>query len=141
VPFMSLSNHTPPTSEPLIRVLIVDDMSQVREDLRVLLQLSDEIEVVGEAGNGAESIRMAELLHPEVVIMDLEMPTMDGIQATHHIKQHQLAHRVVILSVHSAPADIERAMLAGADAFIQKGSSYLELIEAIHPKKIQGEKK
>lgn len=141
VPFMSQSSHTHPTSEPPIRVLIVDDMSQVREDLRVLLHLSGEIEVVGEASNGAESIHMAELLFPDVVIMDLEMPIMDGIQATRHIKLHRLAHRVVILSVHSEPADIERAMLAGADAFVLKGSSYPALIEAIHQNRIQGDKK
>jgi DNA-binding NarL/FixJ family response regulator len=129
------SNHSHEPEQDLIHVLIVDDMPQVREDLQVLLQLSNEIEVIGEAGDGKEAIRLAELLHPDVVIMDLEMPGMNGLQATQEIIRRQLASRVVILSVHSEKDDIERAMQAGADAFVQKGSSYTTLIESIHPKK------
>jgi DNA-binding NarL/FixJ family response regulator len=67
---------------PIIRVLIVDDMPQVRQELRILLQLTKGLDVVGEAGNGKEAIRQAELLNPDVVIMDLEMPILDGMQAT-----------------------------------------------------------
>jgi DNA-binding NarL/FixJ family response regulator len=134
-----------PTSEPdhpLIRVLIVDDMPQVRQDLRVLLQLSNEIEVVGEAGDGQQAVSQAELLNPDVVIMDMEMPNLDGVEASAQIKNRKLAKRVVILSVHSEPEDIRRAMQAGADTFIQKGSPYSTLMEAINPNKtIQGEKK
>ena len=66
--------------------------------------------------------------------MDLEMPILDGLKATSQIKELKLAKRVVILSVHSEPEDIKRAMQAGADIFIQKGSPYSTLIEAIHPK-------
>jgi DNA-binding NarL/FixJ family response regulator len=110
-------------------------MPQVRQDLRVLLQLSNDIEVVGEAGDGQDAIKQAELLHPDVVIMDLEMPILDGIQATYLIKHHKLAKRVVILSVHSELEDINRAKQAGADTFIQKGSPYSALIESIHPNK------
>jgi len=122
-------------SEPedrLIRVLIVDDMPQVRQELRSLLQLFDDVEIAGEAGNGQEAIRQAELLRPDVVIMDLEMPILDGLQATSQIKKHMLSKRVVILSVHSEPVDIDRAMKSGADAFVQKGSLYSALIESIH---------
>ena len=131
----------PPTpasksDNPIICVLIVDDMPQVRQELRQLLQLSDGIEVVGEASDGQEAILQAERLHPDVVIMDLEMPTLDGLQATCQIKQRKLAGRVVILSVHSEPEDLDRAMQAGADAFIQKGSPYSTLIESIHPNKM-----
>jgi len=111
-------------------------MPQVRQELRQLLQLSDGIEVVGEASDGQEAILQAERLHPDVVIMDLEMPTLDGLQATCQIKQRKLAGRVVILSVHSEPEDLDRAMQAGADAFIQKGSPYSTLIESIHPNKM-----
>ncbi len=132
---MPPSNATPETEKNLIRVLIVDDNPQVRVDLRVLLQLSNEIEVVGEASDGQEAIQQAEQLHPDVVIMDLEMPILDGLQATQQIKGRLLARRIVILSVHSERDDIERAMQAGADAFVQKGSSYITLIESIHPKK------
>ena len=132
---MPPSNATPDIEKNLIRVLIVDDNPQVRVDLRVLLQLSNEIEVVGEASNGQEAIQQAEQLHPDVVIMDLEMPTLDGLHATQQIKGRLLARRIVILSVHSGRDDIERAMQAGADAFVQKGSSYITLFESIHPKK------
>jgi DNA-binding NarL/FixJ family response regulator len=123
---------TTPENAP-IRVLIVDDMPQVRDDLRVLLQLSNGIEVVGEAANGNEAIRQAELLNPDVVIMDLEMPILDGLQATRQIKQRKLAKKIVILSVHSDLEVIEQAIQAGADDFILKGSSYQILIESIHP--------
>jgi two-component system nitrate/nitrite response regulator NarL len=132
---MDSSNYTLEPEKHLIRVLIVDDMPQVRVDLRVLLQISNEIEVVGEAGDGQEAIRQAEQYHPDVVIMDMEMPGLNGLQATQQIKERHLAPRVVILSVHSEKDDIERAFQAGADAFVQKGSSYITLIESIHPKK------
>ena len=132
---MQPSNSSHQSDQSRIRVLIVDDMPQVREDLRVLLQLSNEIEVVGEAGDGLEAIQQAERYHPDVVIMDMEMPVIDGLQATEQIKGRLLAKRVVILSVHSEKEDIERAMQSGADAFVQKGSSYLTLIEAIHSNK------
>jgi len=133
-----------PVSNPehrLIRVLIVDDMPQVRQELRLLLQLSNEVEIVGEAGDGQEAINQAELLQPDVVVMDLEMPILDGLQATLQIKQRKVAKRVVILSVHSEPEDLDRAMQAGADAFVQKGSPYSTLIESIHPYKPKKERR
>jgi DNA-binding NarL/FixJ family response regulator len=92
------------------------------------------VEVVGEAANGQEAIRQASLLKPDVVLMDLEMPILDGFQATTQIVQTKLTKRVVILSVHSEPEDVQRAMQAGADAFIQKGSPYSTLMEAIQLK-------
>jgi DNA-binding NarL/FixJ family response regulator len=117
----------------LIRVLIVDDMPQVREDLRVLLQLSNGVEVVGEAADGQEAIKQAEMLKPDVVIMDLEMPILDGLEATRQIKKRKLAKRIVVLSVHSDLEVIQHAMQAGADDFVQKGSPYNALIKSIHP--------
>ncbi len=121
------------SNNPLTRVLIVDDMPQVRQELRQLLQLTEWIEIVGEAGNGQEAIWQAELLRPDVIIMDLEMPILDGLQATRQIKQLKFATRIVILSVHSESDDLKRAGRAGADAFIQKGSPYLTLIQSIYP--------
>ncbi len=133
---MSRFITTPETKNKLIRVLIVDDVEQVRKDLRLLLQVSGEVDVVGEAGNGQEAISLARLLNPEVVIMDLEMPIMDGIDATAQIKQQKLAQRVVILSVHTDPVDISRAVQAGADSFVQKGSPYTTLMESLDPNKL-----
>jgi DNA-binding NarL/FixJ family response regulator len=128
---MTTPNHPTIRKNPKKTVLIADDMPQVRQDLRLLLQLTSELEVVGEAANGQEAIRQAEILHPDVVIMDVEMPILDGFQATLQIKQRNLAKRVVILSVHSEPEDETRAMQAGADAFIQKGAPYTTLIQSI----------
>ncbi|PWB51496.1 MAG: hypothetical protein C3F13_13720 [Anaerolineales bacterium] len=132
---MAISSSDVHSKTQQIRVLIVDDMPQVRKELRLLLQLSGELEVVGEAGNGQEAIKQAERLKPDVVIMDLEMPVLDGLLATQEIKQRSLATRIVILSVHSTPANVESAKQAGADAFVQKGSPYISLIEAIHTSK------
>jgi len=114
-----------------LRVLIVDDMPQVRQELRGLLQLSGELEVVGEAANGLEAITQAEALRPDVVVMDLEMPVMDGYEATRQIKSYQPAPLVVILSVHAGPGERERAREAGADGFVVKGASYQILLNAI----------
>jgi DNA-binding NarL/FixJ family response regulator len=123
--------HASDSNNRVIRILIVDDMPQVRQELRVLLQLTNGLEVVGEAGNGKEAIQQAELLNPDVVIMDLEMPILDGLLATQQIKQRKLAKRVVILSVHSKPEDVSRARQSGADDFIQKGAPYSTLIQTI----------
>lgn len=115
----------------LVRVLIVDDMPQVLHDLRQLLELSGVVEVIGEARDGQEAIRLCAKLSPDVVVMDLEMRGMDGYEATRRIKESQPAARVVILSVHAGPEEKERARVAGADCFVMKGVNYEVLINAI----------
>jgi DNA-binding NarL/FixJ family response regulator len=115
----------------LLRVLIVDDMPQVRQELRVLLQLADELEVVGEAADGREAISQAEALRPDVVVMDLEMPGMDGFEATRQIKARGLAEKVVVLSIHAHSDNVQRARQAGVDVFIDKASRYKTLMSAI----------
>jgi len=117
--------------ETFARVLIVDDSPQVLQDLHQLLELTGLIEIVAEAHNGLEAIRLAEDFHPDVVVMDLEMPVMDGFEATRQIKSQQLARRVIILSVHSDTGEIERSQAAGADGFVVKGASYEILVNAI----------
>ncbi len=119
-----------PQCRPL-RVMLVDDVPAVRQELRTLLQLTGEVDVVGEAANGREAVQQAQALRPEVVIMDLEMPGEDGVEATREIKARQWAGRVVILSVHAAAEDEQRARQAGADAFVQKGASLETLKQAI----------
>jgi DNA-binding NarL/FixJ family response regulator len=128
-----MTNALPPADHGhrLVRVLIVDDMPQVLHDLRQLLELSGAVEVVGEAQDGQEAIRLAAELAPEVIVMDLEMPGMDGYEATRRIKQRQPSPRVVILSVHAGPVEMERARVAGADGFVMKGANYEVLINAI----------
>ena len=118
------------TYHPL-RVLIVDDMPQVRQELRGLLELTGELEIVGEAANGLEAIAQAEALRPDVVVIDLEMPVMDGFEATRQIKERGLAAKVVVLSIHADRDALQRARQAGADVFIDKASRFQGLMSAI----------
>jgi DNA-binding NarL/FixJ family response regulator len=113
------------------RLLIVDDVPQVRQDLRTLLSLASEIEVVGEADNGSEAIRQAEALQPHVILMDLEMPVLNGFEATQKIKQTNPHCRVIALTVHAYEAAREKAAQAGIDAFIVKGASVETIIHMI----------
>lgn len=113
------------------RLLIVDDISQVRADLRTLLPLAGDIEIVGEASNGLEAVRQVDVLHPDVVLMDLEMPVMNGYEATHQIKGQSPACRVIALTVHGYPEALDRAYQAGADAFIVKGAPLASLVQEI----------
>jgi len=114
-----------------VRVLLVDDMPQVRHDLRQLLELTGLVDVVAEAGDGLEAVRLAKALAPEAVVMDLEMPGLDGFEATCRVKSQVAGVRVIILSVHASPEEVERAKAAGADSFIVKGDSYETLMRAI----------
>jgi two-component system, NarL family, nitrate/nitrite response regulator NarL len=119
-----------------IRVLIVDDLPQVRQGLATVLELAARrtqpaIEVVGEAQNGSEAIQQARLLQPDVILMDLEMPLIDGYETTRRIKAEQPATRIIILSVHADPEAIQHAQDAGADSFIVKGASTQDLLKAI----------
>jgi pilus assembly protein CpaE len=114
-----------------IRVLIVDDVPQVRRELRTLLPLLEAIDIAGEAENGPSAIELAAALQPDVVLMDVEMPLMDGLAATRLIKQQCPQCRVIILSIHDEEAVRTRARLAGADAFVDKGAPLAALLQAI----------
>ncbi len=114
-----------------VRVLIVDDVAQVRQGLRTVLSLAGEIEVVGEAVDGQAAIQQVEALLPDVVLMDLEMPEMDGYAATLQVKSRWPACRVIALSVHSYPEARQRASQSGVDEFIEKGASVKEILQAI----------
>lgn len=114
-----------------LRLLIVDDVTPVRQELNSLLSLFSEVEIVGEAANGLEAIEQAEALQPQVVLMDLEMPVLDGYRATQQIKAQNPACRVVALTVHGYEEARQRALSAGVDAFIVKGAPVESLVEAI----------
>lgn len=113
------------------RLLIVDDIPQVREDLRTLLSLAEDVEVVGEASNGLEALRLVEALHPEMILMDLEMPVMDGYEATQKIKAGWPACKVIALTVHGYEAARKKATRAGVDAFVVKGAPVETIIRLI----------
>lgn len=114
-----------------LQVLIVDDSAQVRQELRTLLPLAGDIEVVGEAVDGQEAIRLAQVLQPEVVLMDLEMPVLDGYEAARQIKSRWPACRVVALTVHGYEAARQKAVQSGVDVFLVKGVSVETLVQAI----------
>jgi len=110
---------------------MVDDHPMVRQGLRAIVEQFDRILVVGEAGNGQEAVQLAQTLVPDVVLMDVNMPTMDGIEATRQITACY-AHVVVIgLSVHNSPQIAEAMKQAGAAAYLTKDAAPEQLNQAI----------
>jgi pilus assembly protein CpaE len=114
-----------------IRVLIVDDVADTRENVRKLLQFEADIDVVGAARSGKEGIQLAVELDPDVVLMDINMPDIDGITATETIRQKSAHIQVVILSVQGDQNYMRRAMLAGARDFLTKPPMGDELVSAV----------
>jgi DNA-binding NarL/FixJ family response regulator len=117
-----------------IRVVIADDQRVVRDGLVVLVGLCEGIEVVGAASNGAEAVTMAEQLRPDVVLMDLRMPEMDGVGATRQIVRQGLA-RVAVLTTYADDESIFPALRAGASGYLTKDASAEEIetaIRAVH---------
>ena len=114
-----------------IRVLIVDDIAETRENVRKLLQFEADVDVVGTARSGREGIQFAQEMDPDVVLMDINMPDIDGISATEEIRQRSPHIQVVILSVQGDQNYMRRAMLAGARDFLTKPPMGDELISAI----------
>jgi pilus assembly protein CpaE len=119
------------TPEQKINVLIVDDIPETRENIRKLLQFENDIDVVGLARTGHEGIELAKDIKPDVILMDINMPDVDGITATEEIKRQVPASQIVILSVQSDPNYMRRAMLAGARDYLTKPPTVDELISAI----------
>ncbi|HXD11035.1 MAG TPA: response regulator [Anaerolineales bacterium] len=114
-----------------IRVVIVDDVSETRENVKKLLQFEADVDVVGVARTGKEAIQISQELNPDVVLMDINMPDMDGIAATEAIRAKQPTVQVVILSVQSDQNYMRKAMLVGARDFLTKPPMGDELISAI----------
>lgn len=114
-----------------ITVLLVDDHSIVRDGLRVLLEAEGDIQVVGGAANGLEAVRKVRELHPEVVVMDLAMPELNGTEATAQIHEVSPATEILILSMHSTAEHILRAFQAGAQGYVLKESAGPEVVAAV----------
>lgn len=114
-----------------IRVLVVDDIAETRENVRKLLQFEADIEVIGTARSGKEAVQLADELKPDVILMDINMPDMDGITATGLIRQRNAVAQIVFLSVQGDPNYMRRAMQAGAHDFLTKPPMADELISAV----------
>ncbi len=114
-----------------IQILLADDHTMVREGLRLLLESQPDITVVGEAADGREAVRLTAQLHPDVVIMDITMPELNGIEATRLILEQDSNVRVIILSMHLSSEYAVRALRAGALGYLLKAAAGLELIAAV----------
>lgn len=113
------------------RVMIVDDQTMIRQGIRALLGFCDDIDVVAEAGTGAEAIELAHVASPDVVLMDIRMPGTDGIEATRQIRQDRRGTAVIILTTFGEDAYVIDAVRAGACGFLLKDGDVDELARAI----------
>ncbi len=113
------------------KVLLVDDHKIVREGLRALLEEESDIEVVGEAGDGREAIDLVSERRPEVVVMDISMPGMDGVEATRRIRKMNPRVKVVALSIHAEKQFVAGMLRAGASGYLVKTEAAGDLVEAI----------
>ena len=118
-------------SDPPIRVGIVDDNELVRKTLRSILGCSPRLQVVAEAANGSAGISLVELMRPDVVLMDISMPVLDGIKATHIISSRFPETKVVVLTMHTDQTSEDIALQAGACRFLTKDCGKKKLIDAI----------
>lgn len=119
----------------MITVLLVDDHTFIRRGIRYLMEATTDLEVVATASNGIEAVAKAQLHQPDVVILDISMPFMDGIEATRQIKECCPRARILTLSIYDNPAYIEGALQAGAHGYVLKdaiGDELLEAIRALH---------
>jgi pilus assembly protein CpaE len=119
------------TSQGSYHILIVDDSQAVRESLGWLLRDESSLTVAGEAVNGSEAIRLAIKLKPDVVILDIELPDIDGFSVTEQLKALPDPPLVVLLSIHSDSISRQRGVLAGCDAFVEKGTSWPKLLAVL----------
>ena len=114
-----------------ISVLLAEDHTVVREGLRALLKREEDIEVVGESRNGREAVQLTEVLLPDVVVMDIAMPLLNGVEATRQILRVVPATRVLLLSAHSEDAYVEQVIQAGAAGYLLKQTAASTLVRAI----------
>ncbi len=114
-----------------IRILVADDHGIVRQGLRFVLEREPDFQVVGEATDGREAVRLAEALNPKVIIMDIGMPQLNGIEATSQIVRRDADAKVIILSMHSDEVYLLRALSAGVRGYLLKGSADQDLVRAV----------
>jgi DNA-binding NarL/FixJ family response regulator len=114
-----------------LRVILAEDQTILRHSLKALITNEPDLEVVGEAGDGVETIQLVETLRPEIVVMDISMPQMDGVQTTLAVKRVYPEVKVLALTVHETKSHIRRVLKAGASGYVVKRSAAEELIQAL----------
>lgn len=115
----------------MIRVLVADDHQLFRQGLSMLLSKATDIQIIGEARNGQEAIELAEHLNPDVILMDLEMPRVNGLRATEELTRRRHPARILVLSMKEAEKDVRAAATSGAVGYLTKDSDREALIQAI----------
>lgn len=120
----------------LRRVLIVDDMPAVREALRWVLEETTDLIVVGEAHDGVEALEMAARLRPDIVVLDIELPRLDGYAVTRMLKARAQPPLIIFLTVHSDTSSRQRGKDVGVDAFVEKGAGWARLLAQMRQLKI-----
>lgn len=115
----------------MMTIVLADDHHVVRQGLRTLLESESDFRVVGEAGDGLEAVQLVERLQPDVLVLDLMMPSLDGLEVTRQVSERSPQTRVVILSMHSSEAYVLEALRHGAAGYVLKASSAADLIKAV----------
>jgi DNA-binding NarL/FixJ family response regulator len=115
-----------------LRVLIAEDNTRFRQGLRALLESASDLELVGEAGDGADAVTVAEVLQPDVILMDIRMPDMDGIEATRRILETSPHISILMLTMLEDDDSVFAAMRAGARGYLLKGARKAEILRAVH---------
>ena len=114
-----------------IRILLADDHKLMRSGLRLLIEQQPDLTVIGEAADGREAVALAKSLRPDVAVMDISMPNLNGIEAAHQITQSQAELAVIVLSMHPDESYVLRALKAGAKGYLLKDSAESDLITAV----------
>lgn len=114
-----------------IKVMLVDDQNMIRQGFGYILSLQSDLQIVGEAGNGNDAVKMAEELRPDVILMDVQMPLMDGIEATKRIMAQQTGVKIVILTTFDDQDYVLEGIRAGAVGYLLKDAEASDMIEAI----------
>ncbi len=115
-----------------VKIVLADDHAAIRRSLRLLIADEPDMELIGEAADGLEAIRAVHALQPELLLMDIKMPKMTGLEVLQYLRNEKNPVAIIILSNHSEPLYVEAAMRLGANAFVAKASGLESLLEAIY---------